>query len=162
VEVAPRCGWPLVDAWRFDEGGCQGSGRITYSFAAFEPGCPAFEGSASWSITNYELDFGGPRVVIRIAHVFEPFPAAASTRYTLWMISFDHTHSVLGATVPGESCGGISGDDAGFIADTMFLHSDTNTTSLAGGGERGANWDYESCSVPTKETSWGRVKATYR
>jgi hypothetical protein len=148
----------LVDAWRFDNGGCQGPDYFHASTAALNKSCPALLGTAPLSIVNYGYDASVQIGIIRLANTFNEFTADPSVRYTLWQLSFDHTFSVPGPTDPGVTCGGAQMGEY-FHAETEFLHADGRVTS-ATGPDRDVY--FNGGAVRGQRTTWGRVKATYR
>jgi len=163
------------DAWRFDESGCQSAGRFTASAEAFADDCPALIGANPVIITYYDYssDYGA---IIRVAVAYEGVSPFAGTRYTLWQLTFDHSHSVTGPTTPGVNCGGAElpvyvVPHFAYLLTTRETPASFSTTPgdanlqyycpwYPPGGPPVVGWN--DLRVPTLPTTWGRVKALYR
>jgi hypothetical protein len=94
----------IQDAWRFDDGGCQGGERLAITSNGLSKTCPPLRGTNPLAITLYGYDAGTHTVELRLALVFDEFSASADTRYTLWQLTFDHTYSVAGADSEVATC----------------------------------------------------------
>ncbi len=149
---------PMVpDAWRFDAGGCQGDGNATYSTTGTKT-CPSLQGSGPLAITFFGYDQILKTASLRLANTFNEFPADPATRYTLWVLDFNHAMSVVGPTTPG-SCGGA--DDAmsiDVVKSEMLLTAGDLVHPLL--DEAHAKWNGNP--TPTVPTTWSRVKGMYR
>src|SRR5262245_12089074 len=98
--------YPAVpDAWRFDDAGCQTGSQLLLGTNAFNKACPALKGANSLTITQYAPDLAG-EADLRLAITYDNATPLPATRYTVWVITFDHTFSTTGPTNPGVDCGG--------------------------------------------------------
>jgi hypothetical protein len=93
----------VQDAWRFEDTGCQG-GMLSLSSSAFSKACPALRGNSPLAITAFSYDVERGTASIRMAVVFDSLVTNPSTRYTLWQVTFDHSHSVSGADGDSSTC----------------------------------------------------------
>lgn len=160
-----KCQFP--DAWRFGDGGCQGSTRVTSQKTGV--GCPLLnpgDDSISVAIPYLEQDsfLGTDRLAIRMAayfgmdHVVQRDPLV---RYTLLVLHFDHSQSVVGPASDG-SCGNVQRGMTVEPGDYLVFASDINHIFNGQAAVDGdALWLGEG-PVPATSTSWGRVRATYR
>src|SRR5262249_47177909 len=82
----------VPDAWRFDDAGCQGTGRLNLKAEALGADCPAMIGTNPLVITSYYLEPGSAG--LRLAISYDRMVTDPNQRYVLWKIGFDHTHSV--------------------------------------------------------------------
>lgn len=179
---------PVPDAWRFDDSGCQGSGRISFSTDAFAPDCPAMKSTNQQIITNVSQDSYG-ELDIRLATIYDAVTPDPSKRYTLWVITFDLTHADVGPTpADHSSCGGVEEGltlalstayvlrTTGFVLDLPAC--DLDPVFPDAGRRPFAYWNREfyicgpqsrpsrsagNCQpVASEALTWGRVRATYR
>lgn len=151
---------------------------------AVEPGCPALKGSTQRVVTNYSINEGEfPTADLRLAMIYDSVTPDPSTRYTLWSITFDHTHSIDGESPQDPSlCGGAE-DYVGFnLTQAILLGTSGQATEFAGcdtplpSGNIAAHWNgfyfcaggpisrpsSDTCApVPVRASTWGRVRATY-
>jgi hypothetical protein len=161
--VQPIGAGGLPDAWRFDDLGCQQSGRVAVSGAALNAECPALAGPnpiAITSVSPFEDAAGVVRIRVACAHdTRSPTPG---TRYTLWMVSFDMTSADAGEGTPGATCGGADRHVriGSAFAELSTLRGVAAAFQTAPGDQATVTWN-ESL-VPTGATTWGRVKGLYR
>jgi hypothetical protein len=162
------------DAWRFDQLGCQGPSRfsITQKPRISEAAtCPVFEDSVGppTILIDYSYDPTFQRAVLTFAHYqLLPKPSSdPSQRYFLVGFQFDHTVSVDGSSVGGQSCGGLeqpmcfaidyahwltlADDELAWAIDQGFATANDPTNSSHCPG-----------ATPARSTTWGRVKDQYR
>ncbi len=166
IRVGPS--FPIPDCWRFDADGCEGSSLISFSNAAFDQTCPAFQGTSPSRNTSYDYDASiSPFAWIRLANTFNEFNAVSTQRYTLFVISFDMTYTVSGPGDPPNYCGGTE-IPVGFQSlGTEFLHTDGHLTKDTTSPELFAEFAWIDCfpdweCTGAHPSTWGRVKATYR
>ena len=150
------------EAWQFYDFGCQGSSRFAVTTAA--PGCASLPGL---SLTTYMFpgvtDF---RVNIQISGTAPAGPAPdPAARYVLARLDFDHSATVTGPIAPPGYCG--AGDFLQcFGVSYVYLNGDLLASSALENGT--ITWNLPSTPgicpfpVPTKATTWGRLKAIYR
>jgi len=150
----------VPDAWRFDDGGCQTEARLDLRVQGNGPGCPAMLGANPLTITSYFLDLDGS-ARLRLAVTYDSLSTDTTTRYVLWKISFDHTHSVVGSDTDSTTCNGAD----------VPLDFDLEFAQILGEGNRA--WDapldpkdmpvvWNGGQVRVQPVTWGRVKALYR
>ena len=151
-----------LDAWQFhDYGGCQGSSRLAATTAA--AGCTSLPGleltvSMFPGVTDHRLHL---TVSGTVPAGPAPDPAA---RYVLARLDFDHSLTVTGYPAPSSYCGmgdyqqcfgieyvTLNGSGVGYAYDNSMLT--WNLPQSPG-----------QCPfpVPTRATTWGRLKAIYR
>lgn len=160
-------GGPLPDAWRFDDVGCQTGSQLALSTAAFSKTCPAMEGTNPLSITFFGAASPPTYAQLRLANTYDKFTPVPATRYTFWVIGFDHSYSVADPTTPGVTCGEVDrqlciGLNFAILATWRGVAAYLQTTPM----------DYEfvtwngpttNCGgVPTLPATWGSVKSLYR
>jgi len=157
------------DSWRFDDAGCQTGTQLTLSNNPFSKLCPAFKGTNPLTITQYAPDVDGSDF-LRLAITYDNFQPVATTRYTVWLITFDHTFSNIGPSNPGLTCGGVeecenfSFDFAGVLGLDGIQHNipncDLTPAGLPAGTE--ASWN-GGCAGPvaTLPATWGKLKGMY-
>jgi hypothetical protein len=160
----------LPDAWRFDQGGCQGLQRISFEYLQAADACPAFQGDLpSVQVPDYAFDpvYNRWRIVFADAYPSGIAAPDPNVRYEMARIVFDHTHSVVGSASPDGSCGGLetpmcfylrtaewvsmTGDEVPFLVNQDFLTVNDPTFVSCGSSE-----------VPARPATWGAVKAQYR
>jgi len=160
---------PTPDAWRFDDSGCQTGSQLVISTNGFSKACPAYKGTNPLTITQYAPDVDGS-CFFRLAITYDNFTPVATTRYTVWLLTFDHTFSVAGPSDPGVTCGGaelcenLSFDFAGVLAvsGTQFNipNCDANPAGTPSGTE--ATWNGGcQAGVATVPATWGKLKGLY-
>ncbi len=160
--------FPIPDCWRFDASGCEGSELVSFSTAAFSEACPAFQGGTALAITNYGYDPAiSPYAEIRLANVFDAFDAVSTTRYTLFVISFDMTYAVWGPGDPPNTCGGADIEMFFQSYGTEFRHADGHLSKDTYSSYLWVVWNPPGDCLPPMcvqagTSTWGRVKATYR
>jgi hypothetical protein len=172
IEVGRDSGVMLPDAWRFDVEGCQGSQlvSINHQFPIGVNACPSFQGAGeSVQIKDYSVDpvSGRGRIVCANVYPFAtnlPNPAA---RYVLIGVTFDHSFSMAGASVPVERCGGVEESVCFLVRQAEWLTTDLVETPWALEQEFVSANDpsFVSClggQVPARGSTWGALKAQYR
>jgi len=183
------CGaYGTLDAWRFDDAGCEGSARLALSSDAFEPACPAMRGAHPDAITNVSTDAGG-YVNTRMSVSYDSITPDPARRYTLWVLTFDLTHASEGPTPAGGStCGCVDACQNFFVNQCVFLNTSTNTLYSPSKCDNDAVYFYWTPSevatwnggcvgdcftpnskttacvgpVPAQPPTWGHLKALYR
>jgi len=166
VTCLPGCGGGFPDAWRFDDLGCQTSSQVKYSRKPLNADCPALGGMNPWSLTLMDAPDAWGQAHIRLGVVWDnPVTPGPNTRYTVWQVIFDMSYAEAGVGTPGTSCGGagsamsIGYDQAYFLSQTG---GGARVYARTSPGDSGfVLWNHEG-EVPTRSTTWGRVKAQYR
>jgi len=186
LRLNTSCGFTgYPDAWRFDDAGCQTGSRLGLSSDALNPSCPALKGSSTQSFTNFSIEQSQEAANLRLAIIYDSVTPDPATRYTLWTITFDHSHSIEGASPPDHSsCGGAE-ECIFFLVDTAILLATSgvplNFTGcdvnlyppapaavwgecfVCGPSDPAILAGVSDCApVPTRSSTWGRVRATYR
>lgn len=149
------------NAWRFDSpAGCQ-AGRLAVSIEPVD--CPVLpDPEPSFTVTPEVV---GKDLVITFTRTFaEGVDADPETRYTLFVLDFDHTRSAAGQQDPATACGNVDQ----LVCFQAMNGTWTNVVStrplwasnLAGG----ISWqDHGWCFVTAVEPiQWSKVKALYR
>ena len=163
----------LRDAWRFDNGGCQGASFITIDHlapAAVVKVCPTFSGTNSvLQIKEYEYD---PLTGKAIGLLANAYPAGAPTltpsqRYFLARFLFDHSFSVEGATTPGADCGGLEVAVCGHLRVAKWNRLEGGEVDWAWGREYVTSRDAANATgcpgaTPVENKTWGSLKAQYK
>jgi len=159
-------GGPLPDAWRFDDIGCQTGGRLAPSTAAFSKTCPAMEGKNAIPIAIFGAATPPTYAQLRLTSTYDKFTPVPATRYTFWVIGFNHTYSVLDPTTPGLTCGEVDrqlciGLNFAILATWRGVAAYLMTTV---GDDEFVTWNgpTSSCAMPTLPATWGSVKSLYR
>ncbi len=149
------------EAWQFYDFGCQGSSRLTVATTA--PGCASVPGLAVTAsmfpgLTDFRMN-----VMVSGTAPAGPAPDPAA-RYVLARLDFDHTATVTGSNAPLGKCG--AGD---FLQCFGVSYALLNGGGVESALENGTiTWNNPSAPgicpfpVPTKATTWGRLKAIYR
>jgi hypothetical protein len=163
----------LPDSWRFDDTGCQTGSQLGLSRNALLKTCPSLRGMNPFPITFFGYDAATQRAQLRLLDTFDAFTPVAVTRYTWWVITFDHSFSSPNPTIPGTDCGEV--DQSICIAwGQKIVGADEPPTILAQSGlkyrptleNQYVSWlqDRPGClgEVPTERSTWGRVKGLYR
>jgi streptogramin lyase len=151
----------VPDAWRFDAGGCQPDGRLQMLPDAFAPECPALVGLGPLAITDFSYDPDLHLANVRLAIAYDQMDAVLQQRYTLWKIVFDHTSSLAGADGNPATCD-HAGSPVNMEATTQVVLSTGAYQNLQRDpGDKIATWN-GGVGVPTRPTTWGRLKALYR
>src|SRR5215470_14948942 len=97
---------PVPDSWRFDDAGCQTASQLGLAHAALSKACPVFQGANSLQITQYQPTPTGAD--LRLSNTYDLFTPSAASRYTVWIVTFNHAISSTGPTPPDNStCGGV-------------------------------------------------------
>jgi hypothetical protein len=159
------------DAWRFDDAGCQ-AGEASLSDLALNRGCPAFRGPAPLAITQFANEADGSET-LRLAVAYDDFTPSAGTRYTAWIVTFNHSNSSAGPSPSDHStcgdadlCENFSFDFAKILVLTGQTIALTDCDSdMSQGAPAGtlATWNGGCASGGTAEKStWGKVKGSYR
>jgi len=160
----------MPDAWRFDEGGCQGPLRRTFNHYSQDPNCPQFHGDEpSLEITDFALDVNVNhyRFVYATAYPFGIPTADPNTRYMMVRMNLDHTFSTQAPSIPGETCGGFYQQMCFFLYKAEWVDMSGAERTYNVNSERLAMNDpyYSACfstAVPAKPATWGAIKNTYR
>lgn len=107
------------DAWRFDDGGCQGPMRLLIDHlnrAVVTKTCPSFQGAReSIQIKGYlpapaHLNLPSGMAVAVLANTYPETKFTMvnpDTRYFLGRVRFDHSLSALGTASQPGTCGGL-------------------------------------------------------
>ena len=167
IDFRPVVSGPLADAWRFDDNGCQTGSGLGLSAAAFSKTCLTMQGGAPLAITSYSVDPGTPNFAsLRLANTYNNVSPLAGTRYTFWIVSFDHAYSVSGATTPGVDCGNAAaqmciGATSAILAT---IRGDAAKLQKKIGDLDYLTWNTPATcdGVPTVPATWGKVKSLYR
>lgn len=160
----------LRDAWRFDAPGCQGSSLIAIDSQPVVPSktCPIFmqTSAPSLQIKDYSYDAltGRARGVLANSYPIGVTAVNPATRYFLARFNFDHTFSTLGASDPGNTCGGLEIPMCAFFGQASWLTLDGIEIQWAMSQEFVLANDPNSlgCFTPAKSTTWGSIKSQYR
>jgi hypothetical protein len=159
------------DSWRFDDTGCQTGSQLTLtSNKALSKACPLYSGTNPLTITQFAMDVDGS-MFMRLAITYDNFNPVATTRYTAWQITFDHTFSVAGPSAPdGSNCGGaelcenFSFDFAGVLGLDGIQHNipDCDVAPAGTPANTEATWN-GGCQGPvaTAPVTWGKLKGMY-
>ena len=163
----------LPDAWRFDEGGCQGPDRgyVTWTLPDFGLRvCPPFQGPI-WSTHEASLTLATPEAglppttaVVRLRNTYFDIDLPRTGSRHLGLMIFDHELSVVGEAQSAQTCGGLERsmcltllpEHCYFVAaDGQHVPFEIgNGTITANGG---------SCAaVPASLSTWGQIKSQYR
>jgi hypothetical protein len=160
------------DSWRFDPPGCQGSSFITMDYTvatAFESKvCPSFVGTIpAVPIRDYAYDpvSGLGKLSFLIAYPGGSSRYTASQRYMLLRVLLDHSYSTASATVPGETCGGLSTPVCIHLTTAAWLTMDgveipwsVAQPTLSSNDPAGAC----ASATPARASTWGSIKDQYR
>jgi hypothetical protein len=161
----------VPDAWRFDDSGCQTGSQLGLSTNGLNKACPPYKGTNSLVITQYAIDLDGS-AFLRLAITYDNFIPNPATRYTAWLVTFDHSFSAVGPSDPGVTCGGAEKgvnlylDFAGVLALTgIQLNLNPCNVSVVADPVHGpvlatANGGSEA-PVATQPATWGKVKGLY-
>src|SRR5262245_15206971 len=171
-DVSLFYGPTVPDAWRFEINGCQTPARAMMNELPNTKACPAMVGANPETITDFYYDSVTQRMQIRLASVYNAFNPSPGITYTLWNVIFDHTHSVSGADADPGTC-----DNAGLPlclsipdpSDPEFpplLITTDNTVvyfHFANPSDQFVSWN-SGCDppVPSGQTTWGKIKESYR
>ena len=163
------------DAWRFDDAGCQGPGRITIDHmnsSTVVKTCPSFQGAlASVQVKGYlpsPAHLGLPRgmSVVALANAYSPanfIEVNPAMRYFLGRILFDHQLSVPGSAGEPGTCGGVEhGMCLRLIPErcNWVNESGQEIRFTIGSGSATANGGCRA--VPAANSTWGQIKGQYR
>jgi hypothetical protein len=156
--------YPSVpDAWRFDDNGCQTGSQLVISTNAFnKTSCPAMRGSNPFPITFFGYDPGMQQAQLRLLNTYDTLDPLGDRRYTLWVLSFDHSFSVAGPGLPGETCGGAEKGLALEVRNLEYLRADggKDIPTTQQGDANPCLWNMGP--VATERSTMGRLKAQYR
>lgn len=157
-------GTQVPPAWSFEPGGCQGPARFNAILGPSETGCPTLATSLSSvnQMVTRDSAFCTPAsggtswiIVSLVAATFRPWMMPAATRTTLWRLDFDLGASCDFAATGGECC--PDGGPMRLTATGTAWFKDGSNADLGGSGVT-----YSSDEVPSRSTSWGQLKASYR
>ena len=176
IRIQPINPGSVPDAWRFDDQGCQTGSRLGLSTDALDSSCPALKGPEVQEITGYFVNPVNGTADLRLVVFYNSVAPNPATRYTLWTILFDHSHSTDGPSPPDHSlCGDV--DECLFftLSQAILLPDLEHPVNFAGcdvpwpGFSPAATWGFcppfgsgNCVPVPTTSQTWGRVRATYR
>lgn len=155
--------YPSVpDAWRFDDIGCQTGAQLILSTNGFSKTCAPMRGSNPFPITFYGYDGPTQRAQLRLLNTYDTFDPAGATRYTLWVVTFDHSFSVAGPGAPGETCGDADKGLALEVRNAEYLRADggKDFPQTQAGDANPCLWNMGP--VATERSTMGRLKAQYR
>jgi hypothetical protein len=165
---------PMRDAWRFDPSGCEGSSFITIDHlapAAVVKTCPSFmQSAAGVQIKDYSYDAltGKCQAVLANGYGGGVTTVNAAQRYFLARFLFDFSFAVNGAGDPPNTCGGLDVPVCAHITRATWISlSDTAEHQFVIGQEFVTSNDAANSTgcpgaTPTKSTTWGSLKNTYR
>jgi hypothetical protein len=172
----------VPDAWRFDPVGCQGTPYYTIDHLSLAKSCPSFQGTLQ-SVQVKDIGFvppadpGGYNQNYMRVTLYNAYPngglgitASPAVRYFLMGVTFNHTYSVVGATVPGVSCGNFENKLCFKMIRNYYLDLGGNNVTMDRNVAPGAplyvtfnDINGTSCgSVPAKAATWGAIKSQYR
>ena len=176
IEIVPQDGLAFPDAWRFDGAGCQAAvwDGFRYDPSPSESGCGSLvygEGATIQSSSAVRtFDPQANRLRLDLALALEgphqlAFPAAP---YLVFRIPFNHAHSVLTLDTAPGNCGGRERPVCVWLRSLRFQRADgswyetarplpviaVNTPSVGGPSA--------CASVPTRASTWGALKGSYR
>lgn len=177
----------VPDAWRFDEGGCNGGSDLLQINhlppAAVSKSCPAFQGAGpSFQIRQFALMPAGAAYATSLMRGLlvdsyeTPVQSNPAQRYFLAEFRFDHMFSVNGTTTPGVDCGGLetplcfyllNGSDqaagtgwSGYVRASDGLEYPFAVSSLSDVAAT-VNGIPGCFHVSTPATTWGQLKHVY-
>jgi hypothetical protein len=162
---------PIVaDAWRFDNAGCQTGSRVSMNNLADTKSCPAMLGPSPMSITTLTYDPTSHQMTLFLGSYYDSFTPSAGVTYTIWNITFDHSHSIAGSDNDPSTCDGAAVP----LTISISNSSDENTSSyllttqdieehfqFADPHDQFVTWNGDQ-PVAAQATTWGRIKSTYR
>lgn len=166
----------VPDSWRFDAPGCQSSSFITILHlapAAVVKTCPTLQGPVSSiqikdvsKVSTSAAPYDGDYLRLTMANALgdNVVTPVAATRYFVVGAVFDHTFSVVGATTPGLTCGGVEQPICIATIIATYLDAAGAEWNWGMGGNRGAtvNGSAGCPQSPVKNTTWGAIKSQYR
>ena len=158
----------LTDAWRFDASGCN-HGYLSVETDSETAGCPAFQGANPLSIWNYHYDDYTGRDYFDMLNAYEspvlnPDP---DTRYLVYRVNFDFSHSDCGESDPEIACGGLERGTCLRVVYTEVLRPDYSSSNFRVENDV-VYWQWYGCGtagcgvVQNRAATWGRVKGLYR
>jgi hypothetical protein len=175
----------VPDAWRFDAAGCQGSAFVVVnakSPAALSKTCPSFQDAgapnqalAITDVSFYPSGHSYASTLMRISCA-NSYPAGnvpvGATKYFLCDAEFNESFGVVGASDPGNTCGGLEGVMCFNLASASFLPNDGVGTEADFVFHGGATGDWATASTagpaggcqgtPAQTRTWGSIKSQYR
>lgn len=166
-------GGPVPDCWRFDDAGCQTGSQLSLSPNALSKACPVMKGLNSLTITNFALD-AGKEADLRLSITYDVFTPNPATRYTLWLVNFDHSFSIVGPS-PGDlsSCGGFEQAENLALTFALYLNTANQLKPLGNCGDNVIGFPPNAfpsgylvfnggiAPVATKASTWGQIKGLY-
>jgi len=164
TEITISSGVP--DCWRFDEGGCQGLGRLVLKNEAVGT-CPAMLGLNPLAITDYQVDPNGAggqgSASLRLAVTYDEMTTDPRQRYVLWTIGFDHGHSAAGTDGDPETCDGADVHmTLTAISHILLTYGQYQLPAAPEPQDAPVRWTGLTHPVRTQMTTWGKVKSLYR
>ena len=158
------------DAWRFDYSGCN-KGYLQVDGVENGTDCPYLMEQEATTLWNYSYD-GQESAILDMLNGYLEAPVLSgpdpSTRYLLFRVSFDFSHSVCGTDDSGEACGGLEQAKCIHLFYTEFIRPDFSSVEFYIEPEdRRRDWQWNSCDqhiclVQNHSSTWGRVKGLYR
>lgn len=144
----------LPDAWRFDNGGCQGPSRLQAEPVAVG-GCPALLGANAVTHFSYTIAPNGPE--LDLTATYDDLASDPSARYVLWRIRFDHSNSIAGSDSNPTTCDGAETGLQFELRSQVFLGNGGQLDAPGGS----ALWQ-GGPPVRAQQTTWGHLKGLYR
>lgn len=184
IKIRLATGQPagLPDAWRFDPAGCQGSAFLTIDHlapSAVVKVCPSLQGPLpSVQIKDFAYDAMTGVALTQLANAYPNNNLGNSTqinplqRYFMGRWLFDHSFSVLGATDPGNTCGGLG---AAVCQASVTLNANQPPASWVNLAQQEVPFAFQNQFVttngnvggfcpgatPTVPRTWGGIKNQY-
>jgi len=167
TDVRLGIGPSTPDAWRFDDLGCQTGAGLAVDQAGIGKTCPSLKGTSPLPLSNFNFDAISGKSELRLVIAYDPFtPTGPATKYVAWRVIFDHSFSVVGAGSPPATCGGaevpvcISSNGSKINMQTGFAVA----FQFLSPNDQYVTWNsIVDCSgVPTRPSTWGRLKGLYR
>jgi hypothetical protein len=156
---------PFPDAWRFDDGGCQGGYRRIWP-QGFGAACPGLAATnrADLSLVDFgTTSYGREGLTVFAFSSFDVFYPNPATSYVLMQIGYNHRNSEVGPS--GQGCGGIETAMCFKVRRVDIIPASGDPRSC--GEDRCITWQTTPgcacgyCS-PVLRATWGRIKAVYR
>jgi hypothetical protein len=177
VQLSTWCGTdgatPLPDAWRFEDGGCQGPDFLLIEHLTPDGSyfCYSFQGAvASQQIKQFTYDPLSGKAEIALVNAY---PAGAistdpTKRYYLARVLFDQTFGAAGPSVPGVACGGLEQPVCLLLRKASWLDGSSTERAFAVAnaciGANDLTGSGTGCNLPTaaRPATWGAIRSQYR